>query len=266
MGQFQLDAGGQSLLAGTGCATFYTDAARTAPATGLIVSGAYFVPDGEIRLVFNQLDGATVHDYRHRFLSDHDVINIKPRPSGDQSATDLSKPTWDDLRVSLSTAKAGGAGVPTYSVFRDGVYAWAFSKAATEYLLFEVQLPHSWIAGTSIRPHVHWSPGVSTDTGSVRWALEYTWANAVATPGNTFPATTTLTADQAAAGTAYSHQIAELGTIAGTGMRLSSVLLCKLARVGGATEDTFDASAFGVSVDFHIQGRIYGSDDEYPTS
>jgi len=95
--------------------------------------------------------------------------------------------------------------------------------------------------------------------------LEYTWANAVAAPGNTFPETVVLDpVDQAGAG-AYAHQIAPFTEIDGTGMRLSSVLLCKLSRVGGATEDTFDDDAFGLSVDFHIQVAGHGSIEEYPS-
>lgn len=169
---------------------------------------------------------------------------------------------WDDLRVSLSTAKPGVTS-PSYDTFIDGVEAYAFSKTVEQSVQFEVQLPHSWVQGTELRPHIHWSPGASTDTGVVRWALEYTWANPVASPGNVFPNTVTLTGDQAAAG-AYHHQITSFGTISGTGKRVSSVLVCRLSRVGNASQDTFDDVAFGLSVDFHILNSGDGSVDEYP--
>jgi len=48
-------------------------------------------------------------------------------------------------------------------------------------------------------------------------------------------------------------------------MRVSSVLLCRLSRLGGATEDTFDADAYGLSVDFHIRTGVHGTTDEYPS-
>lgn len=265
VGRFQLDTGGQTLLAGTGCAAFYSDAAHTTQVTGLITAGTYYTANGDTRLVFNQLDGATVHDYRHVFIDDVDLIVVKPRPSGDQASADLSRPRWNDLRVGLSTSRVAGAGVPGFAVLRDGVYGFAFDKASTESVYFEVQLPHDWVEGTGIRPHVHWSPGVSADTGDVRWELEYSWSNPVNAPGNVFPTTVADQVDQTAAG-AYAHQIAQFTEVAGTGMRVSSVLVCRLSRVGGATEDTFDADAYGLSFDFHIQvSGSHGSDAEYPS-
>jgi hypothetical protein len=122
---------------------------------------------------------------------------------------DLEAVGWDDLRVDVTSGTTGNLNPPDLETFRDGIVAKAFAPNATEQVYFDVQLPHNWDAGTGIRPHVHWSPGNSTNTGSVVWRLEYTWANAVVAPGNVFPETTTLTVTQAAAGVAYSHQIAQ---------------------------------------------------------
>lgn len=166
---------------------------------------------------------------------------------------------WDDLRLSLTKASTGSA-APSLAAFRSPVQAYTFSKTLTQELFFDVQLPHNWLYGTEIRPHVHWSPGASTDTGAVVWELEYTWANI----GEESPAPTVLAAvSQAGSGVAYAHQILSLGTIAGTGKKASSVLMCRLARLGGATADTFDAVAYGMSIDFHIQVRGFGGTTEY---
>lgn len=166
---------------------------------------------------------------------------------------------WDDLRVSLARASTGSA-APSLAVFRAPVQAYSFSKTATQELFFDVQMPHSWVAGTDIEPHIHWSPGASTDVGVVRWELEYTWANY----GAPFPAATLLSpVDQAASGVAYEHQIADLGTLSGVGKKASSVIMCRVARLGGATEDTFDAVAWGLSVDFHYLNRGFGGATEY---
>jgi hypothetical protein len=177
---------------------------------------------------------------------------------------------WDDLAVSLRSASPGSS-TPTLDVFRDngsgspGVKAYSFSKTLAQWLHFDVQLPHraygpSGMVGATIHPHVHWSPGASTDTGKVRWQLEYTWADFDAA----FPTTTLTTAvDQAASGQAYDHMIAELGSIATTGKHASSVLVCRVARLANATEDTFDAVAWGLSVDFHFQSYGWGGSTEY---
>ena len=117
---------------------------------------------------------------------------------------DTGEGEWNDLRVSLSTG-IPNTSPPTFGTFRNGVQAWAFGAGSTEQLYFEAQMPHGWVIGSEVRPHIHWSPGNSTNTGAVVWELEYTWQNA---GDEVFPATTTVTVQQVAAGVAYAHQIA----------------------------------------------------------
>jgi hypothetical protein len=167
---------------------------------------------------------------------------------------------WDDLRVSLARGQTGASDPPAFAEFRTGIYAWSFAASGVDALFFDCQLPHSWLAGTGIRPHLHWSPGVSTNTGAVTWRLDYSWANI----GDAFPAPTTLTAVDPADGVAYKQQIAGFGEIDGTGKRASSVLMCRLYRDGSDGADTFTAAAWGLSCDFHIQVSGAGSEDEYP--
>ena len=84
--------------------------------------------------------------------------------------------------------------------------------------------------------------------------FEHSWANY----DDAFPTSTVMTAvDELVSTTAYDHQFTNLGTITGTGKKASSVLMCRLARVGTATEDTFADVAFGVSVDLHLQ--VFGN-------
>lgn len=252
MGRFALDAGGQTLVLGTGSGSVFTDEARTSAVTvgDRLTDGAiYYAANGPLKLTLATLDGLTVFSGTVECPGTWDCPTVHARLSRDQMAAKLSVPRWDDMRVSLTKASVGSA-TPSLAVFRSPVQAWSFSKSALNEMFFDVQLPHNWVAGTDILPHIHWSPGASTDTGVVRWELEYTWASL----GEAFPAATLLDpVDVAAAGVAYQHQLTKLGTCTGTGKKLSSVLMCRVARVGNATEDTFDAVAWGLSVDFHIQ-------------
>ena len=170
---------------------------------------------------------------------------------------------WDDLRTPL-TRVTTGANAPTWATMRDNLNTYSFDAGTMNQVWFEVQLPHGWVAGSDLKPHIHWSPGASTNTGVVRWGLEYSWSNAVNPPGNVFPASTTIYVEQAASGTQYAHQIASFPTIAGTGKRLSSVLMCRLFRDAAHSNDTFTGAAFGVSVDVHHRVGSDGSVDEYP--
>lgn len=201
---------------------------------------------------FTRQDGEPVAG----FVSGNDGVEAITQVYADLTPADPTR--WNDLRVSLSAAKVT-TNPPTWEAFRGNVQAWGFSPTSQENLYFEVQIPHGWVIGSEIRPHIHWSPGVSTNTGDVVWELTYSWAN----PNDAFPAPTAVTATQAAAG-AYEHQLVSWTPIAGTGMRESSVLLCRLSRVATDAADTFTADAFALSVDIHYQADSLGSVDEIP--
>jgi len=171
-------------------------------------------------------------------------VGVHDHP-GIASATNL---LWDDLRCSLISGIVG-ANTPALTAFRSTVQAYAFSASQVNEVFFDVQLPHGWSKGSVLHPHVHWSPGNSTATTVVRWELEYTWANI----GAAFGTSTVLTVDAAAGGVAYGHQLTAFGTIDGTGKTDSSVLMCRIARLGNHANDTYPNTAFGLSVDFHIQ-------------
>jgi len=163
---------------------------------------------------------------------------------------------WDDLRFPAVSLRAGSA-TPSWSTFKDGTNAWHFSKVSDNEVEFAVQLPHAWLEGSDIEPHVHWCPS-DTDTGDVTWKLEYTWANIF----DTFGATTTIAVTDAADGTAYKHQLADFAAISGTGKTMSSMLICRLFRDVSDADD-YDNDAILLEIDFHIQIDSFGSKEEY---
>lgn len=178
---------------------------------------------------------------------------------------------WDDLRVSPVASKAGGSKAPVFTKFTDngagsqGVFAYAFGTATEKELYFEVQLPHTWVAGSDIKPHVHWSHVEASPPGTtnVQWGLEYTWANADP-PGHVFGTTTIITGSTTVPVSSTRQQfITSLGTIDGTSKWLSSVLLCRVFR--DVANDNFAGDAFALSFDFHIQHNTWGSIAEFPS-
>ncbi len=173
---------------------------------------------------------------------------------------------WDDLRVPLSFGTKGSLAT-NWDVFLGETYLDYFKATGTDALYFVVQLPHSWKEGTTIYPHIHWIPqadGAASANGVV-WELEYTWAN----NGETFPATTKLTASTispALSGNlvAKRHYITPLGSgITATGKQISSMLVCRIARLGDNGSDTFAGTAGVLEIDFHYQLDTFGSRQEY---
>ena len=154
----------------------------------------------------------------------------------------------DDLRVPLDKGSASAS--LEYFSGSSGPQIWVFrNNAAVEAMSFTLQLPHNWKDGTTIYPHIHWNPR-ATATGNIKWNLDYTWANLNT---GTFSTITTISGINTGPFTINQHLLADIGTgINGTGMTYSSVLICRIWRDSSATEDTYNADAAGLSMDFHI--------------
>lgn len=166
---------------------------------------------------------------------------------------------WDDLRTPLTAIKLAGVKDPAFDVFLGGVRAYSFSSQALaineEEVFFTTQLPHSYKEGTDIVPHIHWSPS-TTDAGTTRWGLEYTWQNAYL---SVFPTTTTIYAESVASGVANDHLMANFDPIDGAGKKISSMLICRLFRNSSHDNDDYGAAAFVLEQDFHFQKNTDGS-------
>jgi hypothetical protein len=174
---------------------------------------------------------------------------------------------WEDFRMPATSSKTGGSKDPDFAKFVDngsgsqGVFTYLFDKTTEEELYFIMQLPHQWVEGSEIRPHVHCAP-MDTGTGTLRWGLEYTWQNVF---GGAFPATQIIyTAATAMPGVAKSHLLLPFtSAIDGTGKTLSSCLFLRVFR--DTANDNYNNDAALIELDFHIlmEGWRSGSEAEY---
>lgn len=181
---------------------------------------------------------------------------------------------YDDLRVPLTSVKIPTENAPGFSQVKSngagstGVFAYAFDNATEESVYFAVQMPHAWDEGTTIYPHVHWSPAVNGTAGQkVAWGLEYSFGAVSGAMG-----TTTLIYGDTPIGytaggipTAGTHYKTNIGS----GIDMSSIttvsamLLCRLFRDAGATgagmTDDLAQDAHCFEFDFHYLRRDNGS-------
>lgn len=165
-------------------------------------------------------------------------------------------PLWKDNLTSFFSAKLPGANAPDLKSFQSGTYAYAFDPATNEEVYLSFHIDHDILQGSTVYPHVHWSPE-DTNTGTVRWAFEYTMA---ARDTGTFGTTTTIYMEQAGSGTAFDHQVVEDAT----GFTIStpevdSVLICRVYRDASHVNDTYTGDAFGLFVDIHYQADRIGT-------
>lgn len=173
---------------------------------------------------------------------------------------------WDDLRVSMDKGSSS-ASLDYFPGESSGPQIWYFRNAkGLETLSFQVQMPHSYKEGTTIYPHLHWTPN-STGSGDVEWNLDYTWVNYDPTTPAVFPAITTSTVVATGSFTQRTHLITSLtpGSVGldGTGKKISSILICRLWRDSGHTDDTYNSDAGLLSLDFHFQINTIGSRLQY---
>lgn len=183
---------------------------------------------------------------------------------GTEKTVELQETVWEDLRVPMTATKGGGVRDPGFSQFQDdgsgstGVFTYMFSASTEEELFFSAQFSHTKKNGTDIVPHVHWSP-TNTNTGTVRWGLEYTWADINGNLGNT----TIIYAEDAGSGTADDHLIAGFSAITGSGITgVSSMIVCRIFRDAGHANDTYNADSAMLEVDFHFEVDTMGSRQE----
>jgi hypothetical protein len=184
---------------------------------------------------------------------------------------------WDDLMVFPDATNRGNSTAPVWggqsaSAFKknvggtsQGVFLWMFSASEEQELYFTVQLPHGYKVGSNIYPHVHWTTATGTPSGTnVVWGLEYS----IVAIGSNFPTTSTLTAHSVIpsigtpSGTGQ-HLITSLGSISGTNLDISTVLICRVYRATADVNDTFSNEVGILGIDFHIEKDTQGSRTEF---
>jgi len=155
----------------------------------------------------------------------------------------------EDLRMPATAINPPGQ--PSDPDFDEVNGGYLFDAASEEIILIIAQMPHSWIEGSNIKPHVHWQP-TNTNTGNVNWSIRYKWVDI----GETEPGSwETVSVLDPAEGTAYKHQITNVGIVDGTGHTLSSILTIFLSRKGADAADTYNTDALLKEFDIHYSKK-----------
>lgn len=171
-----------------------------------------------------------------------------------------SSPRWDDLRFPVTAVNPPGQVSDPDVDVNSGLLL--FASNATELIFIIAQMPHSWLLGSEVRPHVHWCKSTSA-AGNVAWRLRYRLSpiGAVSTDwvDHGF-ANEPATADD---NTAFQHIINAWEPIQMTDMTLSGIINFELTRVGANALDTYGADARLAEFDLHYQVDSRGSRQEY---
>lgn len=150
-----------------------------------------------------------------------------------------------------------GVGNPAeLATFRGNTLAYQFVSGSVMETYVNWDVPFNWAEGTDIYAAIHWSPGASTNTGTVRWGIEFTYAAVNGTFGNT----STIYVDPAVStSSAWKHIQSVSSSFSGALADPNTRFLIRLFRDGAATEDTFPDNAYLIGIDFYYQVNKFGT-------
>ena len=169
---------------------------------------------------------------------------------------------WDDLRFPAQGINpAGAAAAPAVDdVLTSFPGTLLFSGSQDNIIAGVAQMPHAWLAGSAIRPHIHWSNPTGT-ADAVEWEF---WYRIAGYPGDVSgplvgPVAGTLTAGSPAV--SDQHCLTSFGNIDMTGQRESSMMAWQIRRLGS---DASAGTARLFEFDIHYQIGKLGTAAEFP--
>lgn len=176
----------------------------------------------------------------------------------DGNFTDLAGRTnqaW--MMDGLEPTLREGVGNPAeLAQFKGNTIAYEFVPGSVMETYVNWDVPFNWASGTDLYAAIHWSPGASTSTGTVRWGLEFTSAAV----NGTFPDTTTFYVDaNVATASAWKHIQSLSDPYPGAAVEPNMRFLIRLYRDGASVTDTFPDNAYLIGIDFYYQVNKFGT-------
>lgn len=166
---------------------------------------------------------------------------------------------WEDKAAPAQSVRQG-ANAPTWDTTEVG---WLFANAppANQEIQGNLQLPHRWAEGSSLRAHIHWYLTVAGAANEdVKWDLLYR----VASIGGTFPAGWT-TLEQTVDVSAYAireHLYTEWTAIAVPSETISMMLDFRVQRDTADAADDHEQDVILKEFDIHYEIDSLGSWEE----
>lgn len=202
------------------------------------------------------IDPATVSElYRTQADATNRVVNLLTREVTVR---------WDDLTFaasSITVNPVGAVDAPSRDAGEtDFPGTLLFSGSQVNILAGSFQLPHDWLEGSAIRPHIHWSKPAGGVGDDVSWTFYHRILNRGALPGAWVgPVAGTLSYNHG--GVAESEAITTFGEIDLTGYPISTNIAWRLYRLGNA--DAFNGTARLIEFDVHYLIDSRGSPSEF---
>lgn len=166
---------------------------------------------------------------------------------------------WEDVKAPFRPKAITGLCLAAPEVTDNPGWAFSGTGGSSYGGQATFQLPHAYAEGTPIRPHVHWHKATS-DTGAVKWKLQYRWHRIAELPTAWIDSeTTTLAGESPDTDTAEVQMISVFPEVPATDIRVSNLFQARLYRDPGDTDDTYTGDAILLDFDLHVQLDDRGS-------
>ena len=169
---------------------------------------------------------------------------------------------WKDNVMPLNPSGVPASSAPTLTAFGSSGNRKELAFAVNDYCFVSaLHINHDIKVNGDAYLHVHWSTN-GTSTNTVKWEFEI--LRAIGHNQANFGSPATITVEQAAAGTAWRHMVAEVAT--GDKLTLTEpdeLILVTLKRVtNGGTENA--DTVYGLTVDMHYQSATNATLNKSP--
>lgn len=161
---------------------------------------------------------------------------------------------WRDNNIGGVALAQGSSNQPSRVNFdTTNIIVYEFSASQTNALHGNMEHQHDAREGVAITPHIHWYP-TNTNTGDVRWGLEYTIE---AMSGTLYSGT--IYVDATASGTAWQEQRDNFAEIGGANLVIGAQIHFRLFRDGTDAADTYNDGAAIATFGIHYEIDTVGS-------
>jgi len=173
---------------------------------------------------------------------------------------------WEDLRFPAQGINPpGNVGDPAVSTVTGLL---EFSGTADNLIAGAAQMPHGWLEGTNVRPHIHLRFPTLAASKANRWKLEYDLGSVLGvfeSNYGTYAHSDTITV--ANPNDIKLHALADFSEIDMAGHTVSAVIMWRLFRLANSdAADNDTTTSVLVELDFHYRADAGGSVQEYVKS
>lgn len=171
---------------------------------------------------------------------------------------------WDDLRFPAGAIDpAGAASAMTIETDPAKMIGTLIASGSKDTDCAGVaQMPHSWIAGSAVYPHIHWLKSTGSSS-AVSWCFYYRILGFPGTVAGAWSNAQTMTIAAGDQTVTNNMILSSAPAIDMTGHKESSCILWRIERLGSSDADNNDC--YLIEVDFHYQTSGLGTLSEIPT-